>query len=259
MSNVDTAVTGRIFGATQLGYYQTAFALPEELRNRVVFAMQRVLFPAYALLQTDNSAFRQGVLKSLGLLGAITMPMGIGMVVLASPIVRTLYGEQWLPVIPLLQIVAIVGVVRAMHTLLGNIYKAKGRPDLDFKIGLAFAPLLLIGLFVGSHYGIVGVAIAVLVFNVLLLASNYLALRLIDLAAIDALASVVPATAAALVMGAGLLALDMARVMPRLPPLVELMLNAAIGSLLFIAALYLISPSTVRDLWTMRKFLRVRN
>ena len=41
--------------------------------------------------------------------------------------------------------------------------------------------------------------------------------------------------------------------------LVELMLNAAIGSLLFIAALYLISPSTVRDLWTMRKFLRVRN
>jgi PST family polysaccharide transporter len=42
--SLDTAVVGRTFGPTQLGYYQTAFALPEEMRSRLSFSMQKVVF-----------------------------------------------------------------------------------------------------------------------------------------------------------------------------------------------------------------------
>ena len=258
-SSLDTATVGRVFGATQLGYYQTAFALPEELRSRLSLSLQRVLFPAYALVQSDNAAFQNGVLNSLRLLASIAMPMGVGMAVLADPIVRTLYGEKWLPVVPLLQIVAVVGIMRALQSLLGNIYKAKGRPDLDFKIGLVLAPLLFLAVVVGSHYGTVGVAVGVLLFNVALLASAHRALRLIELDPFKTISALLPEAMAALLMGAGLLALGAFDAIPRSSVAVELVVNVAIGVALFLAALLLISRDTVTDLWSMWRLLRSRN
>jgi O-antigen/teichoic acid export membrane protein len=256
-SRIDTTTVGRVFGAMELGYYQTAFALPEELRNRVSAALQRVLFPAYALLQADHRAFQEGVLKSLRLLATIVVPMGVGMAAVASPIVRSLYGEQWLPAVPLLQIIAIVGIVRALHALLVNIYRAKGRPDLDFKISVGLLPLLLVAVVVGSRWGTLGVAIGVLVFNVVLLASTVRALQLIELDPIRTLAAVAPASFAAAFMGAALVAIGAMDFVPRSQPLLELLLLVAVGVLLFFAALLVISRKSISELWSMRRFLRV--
>jgi PST family polysaccharide transporter len=257
-SNVDTVTVGRVFGATQLGFYQTSFALPDEMRSRLSASLQRVLFPAYALVQSDHAAFRNGVMKSLRLLTTIAIPMGVGMAVLADPIVRTLYGEKWLPVVPLLQIVAVVGMMRAVQSLLGNIYKAKGRPDLDFKIGLGLTPLLFCAVLIGSQYGTAGVAIGILLFNVALLASTYRALRLIELDPFKTLAALLPETIAALFMGAGLLALDALHAIPRTTVAIALIVQVAIGVVLFFAALLLISRRTVLDLWAVRRLLRTR-
>ncbi len=257
-SNVDFATVGRIFGATQLGYYQTAFALPEELRSRLSMSVQRVLFPAFALVQTDHAAFQESVLKSLRLLATIAMPMGVGMAVLAMPIVRTLYGEQWLPVVPLLQIVAGIGIVRALQGLLGNIYAVKGRPDLEFKIGLVLVPFLLLAVVLGSRFGTAGVAVGVLLFHVALLVSTYWALRLIDLDPIRTLAALAPPAIATAIMGGGLIALDAARALPPLTVVVELTANVFLGALLFLAALCLVSRRTVADLWSVWRYLRAR-
>lgn len=255
-SRIDTTAVGRVFGATQLGFYQTAFALPEELRNRVSAALQRVLFPAYALLQSDHRAFQDGVLKSLRLLAMIAMPMGVGMAALAEPIVRSLYGEQWLPAVPLLQILAIVGIIRALHALLSNIYKAKGRPDLDFKISVSLLPLLLVAVVVGSRWSTLGVAIGVLMFNVALLVSTFRALQLIELDPIEALAAIAPATAAAAFMGVMLVVLDAMDLVPIAQPLLELLVLVATGVVLFFAGLLVISRSSISELWSMRRLLR---
>ena len=255
-SRMDTTTVGRAFGATELGYYQTAFALPEELRTRITLALQRVLFPAYALLQSDHRAFQDGVLTSLRLLATIVIPMGIGMAALADLIVRTLYGAQWLPAVPLLQILAIVGITRALHALLSNIYRAKGRPDLEIKISAGLLPLLLIAVVVGSQWSTLGVAIGVLVFNVVLLASTFRALQLIELDPIEALAAIAPAAGAALFMGAVLVGLDAMDLVPRSQPLLELLVLVATGAVLFFAGLFAISRSSISELWSMRRFLR---
>jgi PST family polysaccharide transporter len=257
-SNVDTATVARAFGVTQLGFYQTAFALPEELRSRMALAVQRVLFPAYALVQSDHSAFQSGVLRSIRLLATMIVPMGVGMAVLAEPIVRVLYGDQWLAVVPLLQIVAIVGIVRALQAPLGDIYKAKGRPDLDFKVGLGLAPLLVLAVLLGSLWGTLGVAGGVLMFNVALLASTYRALRLIELDPGKVFRALLPATAAAAFMGAGLLGLNAISAIPRSTVLLELVASVTIGVLLFGGTLLLISRRTIDDLWLAARLLRTR-
>jgi O-antigen/teichoic acid export membrane protein len=257
-ASVDTATVGWTFGATQLGFYQTAFALPEELRSRVSLALQRVLFPAYAMVQSDEAAFQHGVLRSVRLFATIAMPMGIGMVVLAQPIVRTLYGEQWLPVVPLLRILAIAGVLRALQALLANIYKAKGRPDLDFKIGVGLLPLLVIAVLAGTHWDTPGVAFGILLFNVALLASTVYALRLIGLGLARTLAVVLPATSAAALMGLGLAIVDLLYVGPRPTVAVELAVSVTAGAILFFAALYAISRSTIDEIRELARLLFAR-
>ena len=144
-----------------------------------------------------------------------------------------------------------------MQSLLGNIYKAKGG-DLDFKIGLGLTPLLFCAVLIGSQYGTAGVAIGILLFNVALLASTYRALQLIELDPFKTLAALLPETIAALFMGAGLLALDALHAIPRTTVAIALIVQVAIGVVLFFAALLLISRRTVLDLWAVRRFLRTR-
>ncbi|MEO8133087.1 MAG: lipopolysaccharide biosynthesis protein [Betaproteobacteria bacterium] len=257
-SNMDTAAVGRMFGVVQLGFYQTAFALPEELRSRIALAIQRVLFPAFALLQSDHSAFRYGLLRSLRILATIIVPMGVGMAVLADPIVRVLYGDRWLPVVPLLQFAAIVGIVRALQSFLGNTYRAKGRPDLEFKIGMALVPLLALAILIGSLWGIAGVAAGILVFSLVSLASTYFGLRLIQLGPLAVFQSLLPASAAAAFMGACLHLLDTMDAIPGSTALLELAASVAMGVLLFLLPLLLLSRKTLDDMGSVVRLLRTR-
>lgn len=245
MSNIDYMIVGRRFGPEALGYYQTAFSLPEELRNRLSAPLQRVLFPAYARLQNDLSAMQYGVLKSVRLLASITIPLGVGLAAVAEPMVHLLYGMQWLPVIPLLKILAIGGSIRSIGSLTANIYYATNRPDLAFKISLAFLPVAALALTLGTQWGLEGVAWAMLSVQSLSLISSHVALRLIKLTAINLIIELHPSILASIIMFAFLhftqpyfLALPLAQ---------SLLLQIAAGASIYSISIYLIRPSDVRE------------
>ncbi len=106
-SNVDFLLVGRTLGASMLGQYQNARSLTDEVRMRMVQPIQRVLFPAFSAIQNDPDRFRDGVLRSGRLLALTFIPMGFGIAAVAPELVKVLYGEQWLPMIPILQVISI--------------------------------------------------------------------------------------------------------------------------------------------------------
>ena len=162
MSNFDYMVVGRRFGAEQLGYYQTAFSLPEELRSRFAGPIQRILMPAFSLIQADVPAFRASFLRCIKLFASVMFPLGFGLAASAKYLVPLLYGGQWLAVIPLLQILAVGGALRAVVSLTSSVFSAKGVPELAFKIQLWTAPLVLGLILAGAFFGVAGVAWAML-------------------------------------------------------------------------------------------------
>ncbi|MCP5340560.1 MAG: lipopolysaccharide biosynthesis protein [Sinobacteraceae bacterium] len=245
MSNIDYMIVGRRFGPEALGYYQTAFSLPEELRNRLSAPLQRVLFPAYSRLQDDLSAMQYGVLKSLRLLSAITIPLGVGLAAVSDGLVQVLYGNQWLPVIPLLEILAIGGAARSIFSLTANIFYATDNPHLAFKISLAMLPVTIVALVTGSQWGLTGVAWAMLAVQFLSAISAHLALRLIELSLLDFLKQLFPATTASALMFAALRALP--DELLSAPPLVSLLLEVMIGATLYALALAFIAPPLFRE------------
>jgi PST family polysaccharide transporter len=157
-TNFDLAFVGRLLGAVGLGYYQTARALTDELRARITVPIQHVLFPAYSLMQNDLARFRAAALRSTRLLAVIIVPMGIGIAATAPSLVRVLYGEQWLPMVPILEVIALAGTVRASLAVNGPIFSATNRMGLSLRLNFVNTALFFIAIAVGSRWGALGVA-----------------------------------------------------------------------------------------------------
>ncbi|MBI4468906.1 MAG: lipopolysaccharide biosynthesis protein [Acidobacteria bacterium] len=158
--HVDYLIVGRLLGSAALGFYSMAYRIPEFFITMVIWAVSSVAFPAYSKLQEDPPALRRAFLATLRYLSLLTVPTGVGLAMLGSMVVSTLYGEQWAPSIPVLQALAIAGCLRSLGSHAGDIYKATGRPDILTKLALLRAVALIPALVWGAGFGIFGVALA---------------------------------------------------------------------------------------------------
>jgi lipopolysaccharide exporter len=81
--------------------------------------------------------------KSVGLLLAITIPMAAIVILGAKYIIWIVAGETYLEAVPLLQIIALLGLVKPWGRLFGVLLDAIGKPQYNFKM-LLFSMLVTI-------------------------------------------------------------------------------------------------------------------
>ena len=158
--NADNVIVGRYLGAGTLGNYQMAYNLMMYPIQNVTSTLSQALFPAFARIQDDNKRFAEAYIRSCSLIALITFPLIAGMGVVAKPLVTAILGPKWIPVIPVFQILAPVGMVQSVHSTVGLIYTAKGRTNWMLRMGI-FATVVFVPAFlVGVRYGMTGVATA---------------------------------------------------------------------------------------------------
>jgi O-antigen/teichoic acid export membrane protein len=80
------------------------------------------------------------------------------MMALASPFVLVQLGDKFTPSIPLLQILSIVGFAFALSSPAGSLILACGRADIGFYLNVLRTGMILAGIYVGAHWGLVGIA-----------------------------------------------------------------------------------------------------
>lgn len=199
--NLDKLIIGRALGATQLGYYDMAYqAMLKPLQN-VSDTIGRPLFPALSSLRDKREEAAETYRKIVAYISLVTFPAMFGLSAVASDFVTVVLGPQWVPSIPVLQILAIVGAVQSVAATVGSIYLSQGRSDLMLKVGIAATGLVGIAFFVGVSWGIIGVAVcyslATLVIWVL---SQSVANRLITLKQSAYWLALIPAFRASLLM-----------------------------------------------------------
>lgn len=120
--NADNMLIGRYLGPVILGYYALSYRIMQYPLESVSGLYGRVLFPAFAKLQNDNDAFRNAYLRSMGFIAIVTFPMMLGLCVLAKPVISLFLSDKWLPIVPAVQILSIVGLNQSLATTVGNIY-----------------------------------------------------------------------------------------------------------------------------------------
>lgn len=169
----DTLLTGRLIGLPALGLLDTAKSLV--MRPMLITApvLQRVMTPVLARVAVDRPRLRQAFIRSQTLLYAANLPLFVGMALAADPLVRVVLGEQWLSAIPLLPVLALMGIARVLAMTVGPLVMALGLAARAFWWNLGFAASGLAAVLIGAHGGVTGVAWAVTLQIALLALAQY--------------------------------------------------------------------------------------
>ena len=161
-SNFDDWLIGRTLGTTALGFYTKAYDLTHTTTNRIGRNIIRVVFfPAYSKIRDNKARLTRAYIKSLGFILICMTPLAFGFLVLASDIVRILFGEKWLPMVPVMKIYAVVILTRPVSENSAPLFQALGKPGFNFKAGLLVLFIVIPLSLLLVSYGIAGVALAV--------------------------------------------------------------------------------------------------
>ncbi len=246
--NADNIIVGRWLGKQSLGYYQMAYNLFLFPLQNITSVIGQVLNPAFSKIQDDNERFRSAYLRSCMIIGLIAFPAIAGLGVVASPFVAAILGKQWLAVVPLLQILAPIGLFQSVQATVGQIYVAKNRTDLMFRLGAYFAVVSVIGFLIGVRWGTIGVATSYffVYFLLILYPSLRVPLKLIDLPVSEFLRRLWPQFCITLGMVLACLAcLAGLRAAGIVNPAIQLASTVVIGAVFYISALLLFRPSAL--------------
>ncbi|MCU6670163.1 colanic acid undecaprenyl disphosphate flippase WzxC [Enterobacteriaceae bacterium H4N4] len=167
-TNLSTLVLARMLGASVAGGFNLAWnvaVVPPMKLNPII---TRVLFPAFAKIQDDTEKLRVNFYKLLSVVGIINFPTLLGLMVVSGNLVPLVFGEKWVSIVPVLQLLCVVGLLRSVGNPIGSLLMAKARVDISFKFNVfktfLFIPAIVIG---GLMAGAMGVTLGFLLVQVI--------------------------------------------------------------------------------------------
>jgi len=153
-------VVGRWLGATALGYYTRAdrlASLPFQYLGGNLF---EVIFPAMAQRQQRVDLVRTVYLHGVELLALAVLPVSALVLLCAPGIVTVVLGAQWSETVPVLRILAIGISFQTVGILNVAAIRASGAVSRETWRQAAHAFFVVFGAWLGSHWGLTGVAVA---------------------------------------------------------------------------------------------------
>lgn len=244
----DEGLLGVFLGPLPLGYYVIAKRLVMLVSEFFISAPGSVLFPLFARVQNDAQRLGLAVTSATRLSVVAVIPAFVGLVVLAPESVVLVFGEQWLPAVPAVRLLAIGAPFLLAPVLFHPVFQALGRPGVPLLLNGCRAALGLVLLLIGASFGIMGVAaaysaqatVAGILDGVALRARTPVPVRPLVILAIR------PLLAAVLMALPARVAADMVVVAWGAPT--GLFVGALVGAGLFAIVLALIDAPSIRDL-----------
>jgi O-antigen/teichoic acid export membrane protein len=157
-SRLYTVLIGKMYSVRELGYYNRAAGTQGLPINILTGVIDRVGFPAFTLAAADSDFFQRSVRKVLRGAMLINAPAMLGILVTAKPLVATLFGDQWEPSAPILQVLCLAGLLWPLHVINLNVLMAQGHSNLFFRVGVAKQVLGVSVLLAASPFGILAIA-----------------------------------------------------------------------------------------------------
>jgi PST family polysaccharide transporter len=163
--NLDYLLIGRFLGSEALGYYTLAYKLMLVPVRKIAGVINETFLPAFSEIKYNKKVIKKYYLKVLNLIALLTFPLMGGLYIVAPEFILSVYGDSWIPVIILIQILSITGALQSLGTTAGTILFSQGKSDIAFKWNIFSVFNLAIAMIIGLNWGIIGVAVGVSIFN----------------------------------------------------------------------------------------------
>lgn len=153
-------IIGKCYSPATLGLYTRAKQFADLFSSNLTVVVQRVSYPVLSSIQDDRVRLKGAYQRVIKTTMLPTFVLMLGMAVCAKSMIYVLIGEQWLPCVPLLQIICTFKMHYPLHAINLNMLQVQGRSDLFLKLEIikkiiAIGPLLL-GIFVDIYLMLAG-------------------------------------------------------------------------------------------------------
>ncbi|WP_333897998.1 MOP flippase family protein [Mixta calida] len=175
--NMPTMLLSRLLGAVATGGYNLAFNLAVMPPAKINPILTRVLFPAFAQMQDDRPRLRHNFYKMLSIMSLLNFVALLGMIGVAHNLVLSVFGERWLFITPVLQILCVAGIMRAINNPVGALVMAKGTVDISSRLNAIRLILSVPAVWLGAEWGgLMGATIGFTALQALTVLMNYFVL-----------------------------------------------------------------------------------
>lgn len=244
--NVDYLLVGRYLGAAALGVYMLAFRIPELLIKQFYSAISEVLFPVFTKVKEEAGALEYGFLHAMRYISLMTIPMALGLALVARPLILTVFGEKWAEAIPVTSAIALYTLFRSFYFNAGDLFKAQGRPAVITRLHIFNLIVLVPALwFAVTRFGTINavawmqVAVVFTVGTIRL----FVATRMLKIPFFNMIKVFIPALTCSAFMAVAVIA--SLYLTNSSTPLVQLIVSITVGALTYLGATYLLHKEMV--------------
>lgn len=246
-SQADIFIASRSLSIYELGLYAEAMFLTTIFTAKFIPPLNEVAFPAYSRMQSDVKTLSQSFLKAVRIIMLISCPLYFGLVVTSHELVSVVLGEKWLPMAPIVSVLALVMPAMTLQILFAPASNALGRPTIAARVMAFGAFILPLGFVIGVQFGIMGLAYSWLAtFPLLTAFTIYQSKPHIGFSLSGLARAVWPGFSASTTMA--VIVYGVGQALPPVPDYLRLVTMVGVGGLSYVALLYWFARPTMIEI-----------
>lgn len=208
-SQLPTLIIGATLGPLATGLYAVSWRLVETLTFLISTPLRMVSQPAFAAVAREGGRAGDLLQDIARMTGVVAFPFFVGLSVVAEPVLRLVFGAEWLGAAPVLSVLAFLGLYFSVALVQQSFCLAAGKAGEITLLAWANVALGGVLVLIAVRWGLVAITAAFVAAHYLLWIFRYrLVARLGDVPVAPLITcNLVPALAAA-VMAAAVLAVQ---------------------------------------------------
>ena len=251
-SQVDSLIVGKLTNEQTLGVYAMAKQLAIMPVTKMSVVVNQLAAPVMARIQDEQHRMRRAFLRLVRLVTCLTLPLCVGLALVANDLIPVVLGDKWEGVTPLFQLFCLYALTHSVEVLLPPVLFARYRSGFLLKWTLALLVVMPGPFVVGALWrGAFGAAVAlVLVYPCAMVWMAREALKELDLSAKELFRHLKP-----IALPTALMALSVATVQWALPTVefwqhfIRLVTATTVGVVVYGSAVSLMRRPLANEIW----------
>jgi O-antigen/teichoic acid export membrane protein len=155
---------GRMLDPMRVGVFSVGADLASLPTTELVVPLSRAAFSGFSAARHTGESMAETYLRVVSSTALLTLPMGIGLSLVADPLVRLAFGDAWLDAVPVVRILGLSGAAAVFDYIGWTLFFAHAQLSTVFRVTCLSAVVrVLLLLVLLPHFGLIGAAVATLV------------------------------------------------------------------------------------------------
>lgn len=164
---IDRLMMPRLLSVTSLGAYNRPKDFVEQISGKISGIFDSALFPVLSGLQDNKSRLNSSYRRSLYVMNMFALLLSLAFMFNSDLIIRIFFGEQWLHLRPVMLAISFSILFNFDGRLADCYLRSLAMTKQQFFFRIFETVLSIIGILIGYHWDILGVAIGVVITNMI--------------------------------------------------------------------------------------------